>query len=152
MRGKEVRKKSGANWPACFLRPPLTSHCGGVLLFQALFCLAATSLTLCDYLFPGQGERRWESGIERRERKRLVSTVMADERERDRFCLVAHLSPISFFFPFSLCYSSNPPMLIFSFIVLHISLFHSLFFPQRVFNSLKYNCAAQFCWVCCLLS
>lgn len=36
-----------------------------------------------------------------RKRKRLVSTVMADERELDRFCLVAHLSsfsPASVFF------------------------------------------------------
>lgn len=38
---------------------------------------------------------------ETKKRKWLVSTVMADERELDRFCLVTHLSsslPVSLFF------------------------------------------------------
>lgn len=72
--------------------------------------VATTSLALSDYLFPGEGERRWERGKEgERERKRLVSTVMADERKRDRFCLVAHLSSLSSFPLFTLLFLKSTP-------------------------------------------
>lgn len=59
---------------------------------------ASASLALSDYLFAGEGKRSWEG---KRRRRRLVSTVMADERERGRFCSVAHL--------FSLSLSLLPP-------------------------------------------
>lgn len=95
-KSEERKLKSRANWTACFLRAPLTAQCGWLCLFLSPLSLTVpTSLALSDYLFPGEGERRRE----KRERKRLVSTVMADERERDRFCLVAHLSSFSLSFP-----------------------------------------------------
>lgn len=62
--------------------------------------------------------------------KRLVFTVMADEREPDRFCLVAHLSsfsPVSGFFRdapiFILSFSGhNPPFLNLHTIARHLHL------------------------------
>lgn len=100
-RGKEVE----ANWAACFLRPPLTAHCGWLCLFLSFSFFATTSLTLCDYLFPGRRREKMGERERRRERKRLVSTAMADERKRDRFCLVAHLSSLSLSLSFPLFHS-----------------------------------------------
>lgn len=85
--------KSRANWRACFFRAPLTAPSEGLCYF--LFP-PPPPLSLSHITSLQEEERR---GAERGG-KRLVSTVMADERERGRFCTDAHL--------FSLCLLPPP--------------------------------------------
>lgn len=110
-KSEERKLKSTANCTACFLRAPLTARCERLRLSPCP-CL---SHPLWLPLSRRSTEKMWER--EKRQRKRLVSTVMVDERERDRFCLVAHLCS----FPLS----PFPPSL--SLFFLKCSCFHSLF-------------------------
>lgn len=122
--------KSRANCGACFLSMALTAQWSWLCL--PLFLSVLTSLAYSDCLFLSGKERRWEK--ERGgTRKRLVSTAMADEREPDRFCLVAHLfsfSPASVFFqdaPFSFSLSEYiPPFQICTSLVLTCTNSHNI--------------------------
>lgn len=102
-KGTERKLKSRANWTACFLRASLTAQCGWLCLSLSLSYSLYLSLPLSLSLITlFQAEEKEDGRGGKRERKRLVSTVMTDERERDRFCLVAHLFSFSLFFLSSL--------------------------------------------------
>ena len=106
-KSEERKLKSRANWTACFLRAPLTAQCGWLCLFLSLS--VPTSLTLSDYLFPGE-ER--EDGREGKEGEEEASFHSDGWWKRTRQVLLG-CTPL-LFLSLSVCCSSNANVLILS--------------------------------------